>query len=206
MRLRASLVFCACLTTTGAAAAAEDGERSWKTTATAYAYFVPEQSDFVMLIVPVQIGRVHVEARYNYEALRSGSGFVGFDAEWGREVRMHVSPMIGAVVGALDGWVPALRWTLSWWKLDIFSESEVVFDLADPHDSFFYNWSELGFTPLEWLRGGIAIQRSRVFQTPLDIQRGLFVSATFRRVTVSLYEFNLFWTTPTWVAGLSVTY
>jgi len=206
MRLRASLGFYVCLTTAGAAAAAEEGERDWKATATAYAYFVPEQSDFVMVIVPVQIGRVHVEARYNYEALRSGSGFVGFDGAWGREVRMHVSPMIGAVVGALDGWVPALRWTLSWWKLDIFSESEVVFDLADPHDSFFYNWSELGFTPLEWLRGGIAIQRSRVFQTRLDIQRGVFVSATFRRVTVSLYEFNLFWTTPTWVAGLSVTY
>jgi len=206
MRLPASLVICACIAAAGPATAADEGERSWTASATAYAYFVPEAPDFVMLIVPVQIGRVHVEARYDYEALHSGSGFVGLDAEWGRQVKLHVSPMIGAVVGDLDGWVPALRWTLHWWKLDVFSESEVVFDLADPGDSFFYNWSELGISPLGWLRGGIALQRNRVFQTPLDIQRGLFVSATFRRVTVSLYEFNLFWTTPTWVAGLSVTY
>jgi hypothetical protein len=102
--------------------------------------------------------------------------------------------------------VPALRWTLGWWKLEASSESEIVFDLADPGESFFYNWSELGILPFEWLRAGIAIQRSRVFETPLDIQRGLFVAATIRVVTVSLYEFNAFWTTPTWVAGLGVRY
>ena len=190
----------------GALAAAEDGEQPWNASATAYAYFVPEARDFVMVVAPVDIRRVHVEARYNYEALGSGAGFIGFNVGWGERVKLRLTPMLGAVVGDLDGWVPALRWTLAWWKLDVYSESEVVFDLAGPGDSFFYNWSELGISPLAWLRAGIVIQRSRIFETPLDIQRGLFVGATIRFVTVSLYELNALWTTPTWVAALSVGY
>ena len=158
------------------------------------------------MIVRVLIHRILVVARYNYEALHRGAGLGGIDAGWGRVVGLHITPMMGAVVGDLDGWAPALRWTLAWWKLDIYSESEVVFDLADPGDTFFYNWSELGISPLAWLRGGIVLQRSRVFETPLDVQRGLFVGVTIRFVTVSLYELNAFWTTPTWVAGLSVSY
>jgi hypothetical protein len=208
MHPRALLVVCVFFAATGATAAiaAEGGERPFEVTATTYAYFVPEASNFVMVVAPVDIRRVHVEARYNYEALNSGAGFVGFNVGWGERLKLHLTPMIGALVGDLDGWVPALRWRLTWWKLDIYSESEVVFDLAGPGDSFFYNWSELGISPLEWLRGGIVLQRSRVFQTPLDIQRGLFIGVTYRFATVSLYELNAFWTTPTWIAALAVSY
>ena len=54
MRLRAALIACAIVAArAGAAAAAESEERNWKATATALAYFIPEQSDFVMLIAPV---------------------------------------------------------------------------------------------------------------------------------------------------------
>ncbi len=195
------------LTTAGGAVRADDAEeRPWKATVSAYLFVVPDQENYPMLMAPVDIRWFHVEARYNYEALRSGSAFAGVHGGWGEELKLKVTPMIGGVFGALDGLVPALRWTLSWWKLDLFSESEVVVDFADGIDSFFYNWSELGFTPLDWLRFGAAIQRTRVVMTSLDFQRGLFVSTTIRFVTVSLYEFNLGWTTPTWVGAVSATF
>jgi hypothetical protein len=212
MRLRTSLVVCALFTATAARAAAETAaeaaveERPVTGSATAYLYLVPGAPNFVMVVAPVDIRRVHVEARYNYEALDSGAGFIGFNVGWGERLKLRVTPMLGAVVGDLDGWVPALRWTLACWKLDVYSESEVVIDLAETGDSFFYNWTELGIAPLPWLRAGIALQRSRIFHTPLDIQRGLFVSATFRFATASIYEFNAFWTTPTWVVALGVSF
>jgi hypothetical protein len=202
MPLRASLVVCALFT----AAAAEAEEFPITVSATAYLYAVPQAPNFLMVVAPVDIRRVHVEARYNYEALNSGAGFAGFNVGWGERVKLRLTPMLGAVVGDLDGWVPALRWTLAWWRLDVYSESEVVIDLAETGDSFFYNWTELGLSPLPWLRAGIALQRSRVFQTPLDLQRGLFVSATFRFATVTIYQFNAFWTTPTWVVALGVSF
>jgi hypothetical protein len=195
------------LTTAAGVARADEAEkRPWKANVSAYLFVVPDQENFFMLMAPVDIRWFHVEARYNYEALRSGSAFAGIHAGWGDELKLKVTPMIGVVFGALDGLVPALRWTLSWWKLDLFSESEVVIDFDDETDSFFYNWSELGFTPLDWLRFGAAIQRTRVWMTSLDFERGLFVSATIRFVTVSLYEFNLGWTTPTWVGVVSAAF
>ena len=193
-------------TAVGAARADETEKRPWNATINAYLYVVPDQDNFLMLTAPVDIRWFHVEARYNYEALRSGSAFAGIHAGWGEALKLKVTPMIGVVFGALDGLVPALRWTLTWWKLDLFSESEIVVDFDEASASFFYNWSELGFSPLDWLRFGAAIQRTRVVMTPLDFQRGLFVSATIRFITVSLYEFNLGWTTPTWVGAVSVTF
>jgi hypothetical protein len=192
--------------TRGTTRAEEAEQRRWKATVNAYLFAVPDQESFFMVTAPVEIRWFHVEARYNYEALRSGSVFAGVNAGWGQALRLDLTPMIGGLFGELDGLVPALRWTLTWWKLDLYSESEVVVDFDDASDSFFYNWSELGFSPLDWLRFGGAIQRSRVLMTSLDFQRGLFVAATIRLFTVSLYEFNLGWATPTWVGAVSVTF
>jgi hypothetical protein len=208
MLLRAvPLVSCLALALTGLAAAAEDtDQKPWRVTANVYGYVVPDAPNFVMVTAPVEIGRWHVEGRYNYEALHSGSGFAGVKLGWGQTVRLSVTPMLGIVFGELDGLVPALRLTLNWWRLDLYSELETVIDLHDTGDSFFYAWSELGFTPIHWTRFGAALQRSLVFKTSLDIQRGLFASVTIRFLTLSLYEFNAPWTTPTWVLAASVTF
>lgn len=192
---------------TGAAVAAEETEQKpWRVTATVYGYILPDQPDFIMATAPVEIGRWHVEARYNYEALRAGSAFAGINAGWGKTLKLNVTPMLGVAFGELDGLVPALRVTVAWWKLDLYAESETVIDFHDTSDSFFYAWSELGFTPLHALRVGAALQRSRVFQSALDIQRGLFASVTLRFLTLSLYEFNAPWTQPTWVLAASATF
>lgn len=209
MKSRAPLILAGLLAAASDAAAQgaqeQSDQRPWTVTATALAYVVPEQPDFVMVLVPADFRRLHVEGRYNYEALHSGSAFVGVNASWGEKLKLGVTPMIGGVFGDLTGLVPALRWTLRWWKLDVFSESEIVVDPTHTADTFFYDWSEVGFSPLSWLRLGAAVQRSLVFKTPLDIQRGLFVGVTVRFVTVTVYEFNAGWTTPTWVGAASVS-
>jgi hypothetical protein len=62
-----------------------------------------------MVLVPVDVRRLHVEGRYNYEALHSVSAFVGVNAGWGEALALHVTPMIGAVSGDLDGWIEWVR-------------------------------------------------------------------------------------------------
>lgn len=175
-------------------------------TATVYGYIVPDEPDFLMLTAPVELGRWHFEGRYDYEALRSASVFAGANFGWGKTLTLNLTPMLGLVFGELDGLVPALRVTVNWWKLDLYSELETVIDFHDTGDSFFYAWSELGFSPVHWTRLGAALQRSRVFETSLDVQRGLFASVTVRFLTLALYEFNAPWTTPTWVVAASVTF
>ena len=74
--------------------------------------------------------------------------------------------------------------------VDFYSEVEYVRDLDVRDDSFTYAWSELGVSPLAWLRVGIVGQRSRVHESERDIQRGGFAQLTSGRLTLGAYVFN----------------
>jgi hypothetical protein len=175
--------------------------------ATLYGYAVPDEPDFLMLVVPVDIGRLHVEGRYDYESLHSGSIFAGVSVRAGERVQLKATAMVGGVFGDLDGVAPALRLTLSFGRLDLFVEAEYVFDLHDLGASFFYSWSEAGFSPLAWLRLGLVVQRTRVLHNDLDLQRGVFVGVTvLGAVTLAAYELNLGWISPTYVGAVGVSF
>jgi len=115
-----------------------------------------------MVVAPVDVRWFHVEGRYNYESLHTGSIFLGGNAGAGDKLRFDVTGMVGGVFGDLDGVAPAFRGKLSWWKLDFSSENEYVIDVHDLATTFFYSWSELGLSPLRWLRLGAVAQRIRV--------------------------------------------
>ena len=180
---------------------------TWEIGATAYGYSVPDQRDFVMLVAPADIQWFHLEGRYNYEGLDTGSMFLGLNAGAGDQLRLDATAMVGAVFGDFAGIAPGLRVTLSWSKLDLSTENELVVDLSDPGASFFYSWSELGLSPWPWLRVGAVAQRTRVARSELEIQRGLFASVTlFQTVTLAFYELNLGWATPTYIAAIGASY
>ena len=117
-------------------------------------------------------GWLHLEARYNYEALDTGSAWVGYNFSGGEKLAWEFTPMLGGVFGDTTGIAPGYKGSLSWWKLELYSEGEYVFDTGSSSDSFFYNWSELTLAPVEWFRFGLVTQRTRVYKTDRDIQRG----------------------------------
>ena len=53
---------------------------------------------------------------------------------------------------------------------------------------------------------GLASQRTRAYQTGLDVQRGVFVGFTCKSVTLNVYVFNPGWETPTVVSSLAVSF
>ena len=119
-----------------------------------------------------------IEARYNYEALHTGSLWVGRTFAGGEALTWEVTPMVGAVFGELTGAAPGVEASLAWRKLDFYIEAEYVFDFDSQDDSFFYAWSELGYSPFEWPRLGLVAQRTQVYRSDLEIQRGPFVRFT----------------------------
>jgi hypothetical protein len=172
--------------------------------ATGYGYVIPDAPNYLMGIASGDLAWLHVEGRYNYEALHTGSAFGGVNLGWGQRLHLAVTPMVGGVFGRLDGVAPALRFTITWWRVDLFSESEVVIPLSSGARAFYYNWSELGVSlPLGLRVGGVA-QRNLVFQTSLDIQRGLFAGLHLGPFNFTFYEFNWGWTSPTFVFALGV--
>jgi hypothetical protein len=80
-----------------------------------------------------------------------------------------------------------------------------VIDFGESSDSFFYTWSELSFSPIDQFRAGVAIQRTKVYQTNFDIQRGFLVGVSFGRVDVTSYVFNPD-DEPTIVLGLAIQF
>ncbi len=168
-----------------------------------YGWVVPDQDNFGMADAWLDLGRLHIEARYNYEALHSGSVFVGANASGGDKVAIAATGMLGAVFGDTDGIVPGFRITMTWWKLDLSTEDEIVVDPWNVENSFLYSWSELGFSPWTWLRVGLVAQRMRVLRTDLDFDRGLLAGVSFGKLTATVYELNAGWTAPTWVFALA---
>jgi hypothetical protein len=50
---------------------------------------------------------------------------------------------------------------------------------------------EIGLSPMNLFRAGFVAQRTRIFETPLDVNRGLFASVTPEFGAVSVYVLNL---------------
>jgi len=162
----------------------------WKYDITASYYSFRNQDDFTLAVARADRGALHFEARVNYEAIDSGSLFVGWKFSGGNKLTWEFTPILGAVFGQKEGIAPGFEASFAYGVVDFYTESEYVRDTEVKEDSFTYSWNELGITPFEWLRFGIVTQRSLAYQSDRDIQRGLFAQAMYRKATLGLYIFN----------------
>ena len=151
---------------------------------------MPDDRDYVQPTVTADRGWLHLEARYNYEALDTASVWVGYNFSGGEKLVWELTPMLGGVFGDTNGVAPGYKGSLGWWKIELYSEGEYVFDTNDSSDSFFYNWSELTLSPVEWLRFGIVTQRTRAYESDRDTQRGLLIGFSWESVDLSAYVLN----------------
>ena len=176
--------------------------RDWSFYASGFAYFVPEDRDYLAPICTADRDRLHLEARYNYEDLETAALFLGWNFSAGDKLSLHATPMIGGVFGNTAGIAPGFKITLGYQRVEFYSESEYLFDAHDSSESFYYNWSELSYALLDWSHAGLVIQRTKVYQTELDVQRGLLAGFSHGEVDCTAYVFNLGWTSPTVVLAL----
>jgi hypothetical protein len=191
------------------AQAAEAAAKKWEFSASAYTYFVPdseEADDYVQPTLTADRGWLHLEARYNYEAIEAGSAWFGFNFGGGKTVVWTFIPMIGGVFGSAKGVAPGYKGSLGWRKLELYSEGEWVFDTEDLANSFFYNWSELAYAATEWFRFGVVTQRTRAYQSERGLQRGLLVGFSYKRLDVAGYLFNPDDSKPIVVVSARVTF
>jgi hypothetical protein len=178
----------------------------WSLSASAYGYLIPNSRDYINPNFSADRGWLHLEARYNYEALETGSLWVGYNFSTGENLVFDITPQIGGVFGNLTGIAPGWNLSLSYKQFSLSSQNEYVFDAGDSSGNFFYTWSELTYSPLQWLRAGLAVQRTKAYKSDLDIQRGFLVGVTYKRVDLSTYVFNLGWTDPTIVLAVSLKF
>lgn len=191
-------------TAMAATSAADEGAKAWSLDASVYTYFIPDSHDTVSPVVMADRGWLHLEARYNYENFRTGSVWFGYNFSVGEKLVLDFTAMIGGVLGDTAGVAPGYRFSLSYWKLELTSESEYVFDSRDSSQSFFYNWSELAVSPADWFRAGVVVQRTRLYGEDRDVQRGFLAGFSYKKANATAYVFNPDASKPTFVLALGL--
>jgi len=194
------------LTNSPPATALEESDKTWSFSASAYTYIVPDSREYVQPTFTADRGWLHLEARYNYEDLNTGSLWGGYNFSGGDKLAWEITPMLGGVFGDTSGVAPGYKGSLGWWKLELYSEGEYVFDTDDSSESFFYNWSELTLAPLDWFRFGLVTQRTRVYETDREVQRGLLVGFSYKMVDLTTYVFNPDDSKPTFVVAVALNF
>jgi hypothetical protein len=181
-------------------------ESGWAVSAAALAYFVPGDEAFVSPAVKADRNALHLEARYNYEDRGTASAWVGWNFSAGETLSLAATPMLGGVFGDTSGIAPGLEASLGYRRFEIYTEAEYLFDSSSRDDNFFYAWTEATVSPLEGLRLGVVGQRTRAYQTDLDVQRGFLAGYSDDRFDFTAYLFNIGWDSPSVVFSLGVSF
>lgn len=179
--------------TSGAETTAGEGEAErWALSGdfSGYFFFHGGDGDFLQPTIYADRGPLHLEARYNYEDRDTASLWGGWTFSFGKSVTVDLTPILGVVFGDTDGIAPGLETALAWKALEFSSQSEYLFDSNDRQSNYFYAWSEVSWRQPEWLRYGLVIQRTRVYQTPLDVQFGALAGFSFWKMELTAYYFN----------------
>lgn len=165
---------------------------TWSFSASGYYYIIPQQENTVSLIGYADHKALHLEGRYNYEDQKTGSVFAGWRFEGGNKFAFGVTPMIGLVVGNTDGVAPAIELEASYKIFDYYSETEYLIDFSGNGNNFLYTWGTIGLTPFSKFHTGISYQRTKLYQSKFDVQRGVFAEYQFWKVTAGVYFFDPF--------------
>jgi hypothetical protein len=155
-------------------------EGQWSLAASLYSYFPPDAGNYLQPTLSADRDWLHLEMRYNYEALYATSAWLGYNFSGGENLEWEFSPMLGGIFGKVSGFAPGYEGSLSWRGLELYSEGEFLIDTADSSTSYFYNWSELTVSVLDHWRVGLVTQHTHVYQTDRQIQRGVLVGSTDR--------------------------
>jgi len=166
-------------------------EATWELALSAYYVDPPGEEGYTTTILYADRGPLHVEARYNYEDLDTGSLFVGWTFQVGQgELEAALTPMIGGVYGETKGVAPGLLIDADWLRLNFYTEAEYVIDADDSDYNYFYSWSTLMWQFTDLIAAGVVTERTKIVDTNRNLQVGFALTVTPGPIGFSLYAYN----------------
>ena len=169
-------------------------------------YIIPNAQSYVDPVFSANRNWLHLEARYNYENLRTGSLWAGYNFAVGKKLVLDVTPMVGGVFGRTDGIAPGCEASLTYKQVQLSISNEYVFDTTHKSGNFYYAWPELTYSPLSWLKVGAVAQHTKAYQTAVSVQRGFLVGVSHKQWEFTTYVFNPDLAQPTVVLEVGVNF
>jgi hypothetical protein len=168
----------------------------WEFNLTVDGYIIPDGTSYVDPVFSADYKKLHLEGRYNYENLHTGSTWVGYNYSHGSiddgdTWEFDVTPMIGGVFGRTNGIALASEISLQYkTKIEASITNEYVFDTTSKSGNFYYAWPQLTYSPWEWLHVGGVAQHTVAYNTAAKIQRGFLVGFSHKKWEYTTYVFN----------------
>lgn len=154
-------------------------------------WFYILKNDFIFSpVYAVDKNWLHLEARYNYEDIKTFSAWFGYNFSGGNKFQFTITPMLGGVIGNTQGIAPGLEFDFEFSGFELSSESEYLFDMQDRENDFYYNWTDFTYSPLDWLWFGLSVQRTALYHTDLELQRGFLLGGGYKWLGLTAYLFN----------------
>ena len=168
--------------TENSAALQDDTERSkieWEFSLSTFTYLAQHQRDYANPNFSADYDRLHLEARYNYEALKTGSVWIGCNFPRftiGKDLEVNATPMLGGVFGDITGVAPGYSIEASYKIIKASTQGEYFFDAGNNSGGFFYSWS--GFSAslpkADCVRAGLVVERTQASGNS-EVRRGPLV-------------------------------
>lgn len=155
-----------------------------------YFYYLPEDDFYVTPIIATNRGRLHLEARYNYEDFRSFSFFTGRIFTAGEKEQLEVIPLLGGIVGNTSGVVPGVEVDFLWNNFELYSEAEYVFKLREKDSNYFYNWAEMRYYVGNWWLVGVTSQQTAEVTGSWSVENGFLAGLNFSNYSGLIHLFN----------------
>jgi len=170
----------------------EQNETKWEFSASTLTYLAQHTRDYANPNFTADRDWVHLEARYNYEALKTGSFWLGRNFETGNTLKFEATPMLGGVFGDITGVAPGYEITVTYGNIEASTEGEYFFDAGTRSGDFFYSWSELSVSPVDWFRIGVVVERTQASGSS-DVRRGPLIGFKWKDKDVDL---TTYWLSP----------
>jgi hypothetical protein len=170
--------------------------RSWQYYLTVDGFIVPGGTSFLNPDLTADHNWLHLEARYNYEDLRTGSLWVGYNfargnVDDGGRWELAITPLVGGVFGRTTGIAPGCEISLNYRnKFEASIENEYVFDTASKSGNFYYAWPQVTFSPRKWLHVGGVAQHTVDYSGRASAQGGFLVGVSRKNWEFTTYVLN----------------
>jgi hypothetical protein len=178
----------------------ERDDKGWKFSFSTLTYLAQHERDYVNPNFTADRDWLHLEARYNYEALKTGSVWIGYNSPSfciGKDLEVNVTPMLGGVFGDITGVAPGYWIEASYKKIIKASTQGGYFlDAENNSQDFFYSWSEFS-APLpkaDCVRAGLVVERTQASGNS-DVRRGPLVGFNHKCKDKDV-DLTIYWLAP----------
>jgi hypothetical protein len=163
----------------------ERNQTKWEFSLSTFTYLAQHARDYVNPNFTADRDWLHLEARYNYEELKTGSVWFGYNFSTGEKLKFEVTPMLGGVFGDITGIAPGYTITVRYRSIELSTQAEYFFDAGTRAGDFFYSWSELSASPADWFRVGRLVERTQASGSNSDVRRGPLIGFKYKDVDLT---------------------